>query len=166
VRIAIAKSSTGWISPQTFAAAFEVQPSGTFSLDIRAQNLNGGQEEGLTTVGCRFVSSPQQRFDSLLSFVALAITTSGQPELSYLDWARSCVLFPILQTSSMLESKVNAIQLTGIDPCDWLQFDGEVIEAFEIEERGEELFAYDFISRQFAQTEKSYYYIEIFGDYY
>ena len=110
----------------------------------------------------RFVRSPITTFPSLIDFAAMAIYTTLSPDRTILDWARSVAIFPVMPENylDMIEGARSDCEFEGSN-CksipDWLKFDGDLIDVFELFDRGGWLLYC--AEHQIYRTTSSYYYI-------
>lgn len=89
----------------------------------------------------RFVRSPLAAFLSLVDFAAMAIYTTDRPNRSIVEWSREVAIFPIFPERQMgmlttaREDCTNEESECRSIPA-WLEFDGAIIDAFELCDRG------------------------------
>ena len=123
------------------------------------------RDEFLRTWQCswfRFVRAPIASFESLVRFAAMAIFTTDTPLRDPSDWARDVNITPIFpeRQRSLIDAVrgdcLNKDEGERVVP-DWLEIDGDIIDAFDLVGRGGPLI--DMADHAIYRTADSYYYL-------
>lgn len=110
----------------------------------------------------RFVHAPLTAFPSLVDFAAMAVFTTPNPSRPPLDWAREVfisVVFPDRQSDMIETARADCRRKDEGErkvPA-WLEFDGEIIDAFRLAHRGTPLC--DLAEHEIYRTSRSFYYL-------
>lgn len=143
------------ISTEAFAAAVkEIDTAPSFELDETVHTWCASF--------FRFVHSPIDSFPDIIRFAAAAIYSTPMPLRSVVQWSNDVAIFPV-DNDRVMDTLITAREdcVDKLSECngipDWLSFDGDVIHAFDIDDRGGQLVA--IASHHVYRTSRSYYYI-------